>query len=71
MVQYDNQLQPLLELVSAALTQVVEASHQINAYGDGLETDPERLQEVEDRIQALKQICRKYGPTLSRSDRSL
>jgi len=65
MVQYDNQLQPLLELVSAASTQVVEASHQINAYGDGLETDPERLQEVEDRIQALKQICRKYGPTLA------
>jgi DNA repair protein RecN (Recombination protein N) len=65
MVQYDNQLQPLLELVSAASAQVVEASHQINAYGDGLETDPERLQEVEDRIQALKQICRKYGPTLA------
>lgn len=65
MVQYDKELQPLLELVSVALTQVVETSHQINAYGDGLETDPERLQEVEDRIRALKQICRKYGPTLA------
>jgi DNA repair protein RecN (Recombination protein N) len=65
MVRYDAQLQPLLELVSAALAQVVEASHQINAYGDGLETDPERLQTVEERIQALKQICRKYGPTLA------
>lgn len=65
MVRYDVQLQPLLDLVSAALAQVVEASHQINAYGDGLETDPERLQAVEDRIQALKQICRKYGPTLA------
>lgn len=64
MVQYDNRLQPLLEMVAVALTQVIEASHQINAYGDGLETDPERLQEVEDRIRALKQICRKYGPTL-------
>ncbi|HEY9602187.1 MAG TPA: DNA repair protein RecN [Allocoleopsis sp.] len=65
MVRYDVQLQPLLDLVSAALAQVVEASHQINAYGDGLETDPERLQAVEERIQALKQICRKYGPTLA------
>lgn len=65
MVQYDNRLQPLLEMVAVALTQVIEASHQINAYGDGLETDPERLQEVEDRIRALKQICRKYGPTLA------
>lgn len=65
MVRYDTQLQPVLDMVSAALAQVMEASHQINAYGDGLETDPERLQEVEDRIQALKQICRKYGPTLT------
>jgi DNA repair protein RecN (Recombination protein N) len=65
MVRYDAQLQPLLDLVTAALAQVVEASHQINAYGDGLETDPQRLQEVEERIQALKQICRKYGPTLA------
>jgi DNA repair protein RecN (Recombination protein N) len=64
MVRYDTQLQPILELVSGALAQIVEASHHINAYGDGLETDPERLQEVEERIQALKQICRKYGPTL-------
>jgi DNA repair protein RecN (Recombination protein N) len=65
MVRYDDQLQPLLDLVNAALAQVVEASHQINTYGDGLETDPERLQEVEERIVALKQICRKYGPTLA------
>jgi DNA repair protein RecN (Recombination protein N) len=50
--------------VSGAIAQVVEVSHQINAYGDGLETDPARLQEVEDRIRGLKQICRKYGPTL-------
>lgn len=65
MVRYDNQLQPVLDLVSAALAQVVEASHHVNAYGDSLETDPERLQEVEERIRALKQICRKYGPTLA------
>lgn len=65
MLRYDIQLQPLLDLVSGALAQVTEASHEINAYGDGLETDPERLQAVEERIQALKQICRKYGPTLA------
>ena len=65
MVRYDTQLQPVLDMISAALAQVVEASHHINAYGDGLETDPERLQAVEERIQALKQICRKYGPTLA------
>ncbi|PSO59777.1 MAG: DNA repair protein RecN [Cyanobacteria bacterium QS_7_48_42] len=64
MVRYDAQLEPLLEMVRGALTQVVEAGSQLNAYGEGLETDPEHLAEVESRIRSLKQICRKYGPTL-------
>ncbi|NES80254.1 MAG: DNA repair protein RecN, partial [Moorea sp. SIO2B7] len=64
MVTYDAQLESVLEMVRAAINQVVEAGYQINAYGDGLETDPERLGEVEARINLLKQICRKYGPSL-------
>ena len=64
MVQYDAALQPLLDLVSDALASTVEAARQISAYGEGLEADPQRLVEVEERIRELKQICRKYGPTL-------
>ncbi|HYX17011.1 MAG TPA: DNA repair protein RecN [Nostoc sp.] len=65
MVEYNTQLQPLLELVRDAQAAVMEVGRQINAYGDGLEADPHRLEEVEERIQELKQICRKYGPTLT------
>jgi DNA repair protein RecN (Recombination protein N) len=65
MVEYDSQLQPLLDLVRDAQTAVVEVARQINAYGDGLEADPQRLEEAEERIRELKQICRKYGPTLT------
>lgn len=65
MLRYDEQIQPILDLVASALAQVEEAGQEINAYGDGLETDPQRLQEVEERIVELKQICRKYGPTLA------
>ncbi|MEH2425055.1 MAG: DNA repair protein RecN [Nostoc sp.] len=65
MVEYDTQLQPLLELVRDAQAAVMEVGRQINAYGDSLEADPHRLSEVELRIQELKQICRKYGPTLT------
>jgi DNA repair protein RecN (Recombination protein N) len=64
MTRYDSSLQPILELVIEAMAQVEEAGRQINAYGESLETDPDRLQTVEDRILDLKQICRKYGPTL-------
>lgn len=62
---YDSSLEPLLELVRSALTQVAEAGQQMNAYGESLESDPERLVWVGDRITTLKTICRKYGPTLA------
>jgi DNA repair protein RecN (Recombination protein N) len=65
MADYDSSIEPLLEMVKTALTQVVEAGHQLNAYGGGLETDPERLAEVEERILDLKRLCRKYGPNLA------
>lgn len=65
MVEYDTELQPMLELVTNALAQVQEASREINAYGAGIEADPQRLQDVQDRIGELKQICRKYGPDLA------
>lgn len=64
MAQYDEQVQPILELVSSALAQVEAAGRYINAYAATLEADPDRLREVETRIVELKQICRKYGPTL-------
>ncbi|NJP11130.1 MAG: DNA repair protein RecN [Leptolyngbyaceae cyanobacterium RU_5_1] len=65
MVEYDAELQPILELVSAAFAQVEEAGREINAYGESIEADPQRLQEVHDRIAELKQVCRKYGSTLA------
>ncbi len=65
MIQYDSQVQPIWEMVSEALTQVMEAGRQIGSYAEQLETDPQHLQEIEERIQELKPICRKYGPSLS------
>ncbi len=64
MVNFDRELQGILDMVSSALAQVEEAGREINAYGENLETDPEQLDTIEARIRQLKQICRKYGPTL-------
>ncbi len=65
MVAYDAELQSVLDLVKEALTDVVEAGRQMSRYSASLEADPDRLEEVEQRINQLKKICRKYGPTLS------
>jgi len=64
MVEYDSELNPILEMVQSGLAQIVEAGQQINSYSEGLEADPERLEEIESRIRQLKHICRKYGPDL-------
>jgi len=64
MVQYDSQLQVVLDTIRDAQAAVMEIARQINTYGESLEADPTRLEFVEERIRELKQICRKYGPTL-------
>ncbi|MBT9312348.1 DNA repair protein RecN [Leptothoe kymatousa] len=64
MQRFDDQVTPVLDLVSDALAQVEEAGRQINTYGENLETDPSRLAEVESRMSFLKQLCRKYGRDL-------
>jgi len=65
MLQYDNTVEPILDLVNDALAQIEEAGRQINTYGEDLETDPQRLQEVQARMSQLKQLTRKYGKTLA------
>jgi DNA repair protein RecN (Recombination protein N) len=40
-----------------------ELARDVRAYAEALLPDPERLQVVRDRIAALKQLQRKYGPT--------
>lgn len=65
MAEYDSELNPILEMVQSGLAQIVEAGQQISSYSEGLEADPERLEEIETRIRQLKNVCRKYGPDLA------
>ncbi|MEO0645591.1 MAG: DNA repair protein RecN [Cyanobacteria bacterium J06650_10] len=64
MLKYDPAVNPILEMVTDALAQVQEAGRQMNTYGENIETDPERLGEIDDRISQLKQLCRKYSRDL-------
>jgi len=61
MVELDREAEGILELVASALAQVEEAGRQINNYTNRLESDPEQLEAIEQRINQIKQICRKYG----------
>jgi DNA repair protein RecN (Recombination protein N) len=43
--------------------EVADLASEVRAYRDALGVDPSRLQDVRDRLAALKGLQRKYGPT--------
>ncbi len=56
---------PQLDAAAAALDELIAATGDLGAdlsgYADGLETDPERLAEIEERRAVLRALTRKYG----------
>lgn len=42
-----------------------ELAHDLRAYRDTVELDPERLARVDERLEILRTLKRKYGPTLA------
>lgn len=56
----DAQLQPIAETLDSAAIQLEEASRQLNRYLQKTDLDPERLAEVEARMQAIHGTARKY-----------
>ena len=60
LVEFDAQLKEAADGVDSALIQLEEASRGLNRYLQRAELDPERLAEVESRIQAVHNTARKY-----------
>ncbi len=60
LVEFDAQLKEAADGVDSALIQIEEATRSLNRYLQRAELDPERLAEVEDRIQAVHNTARKY-----------
>src|SRR5205814_4774148 len=44
--------------------QAADLAHDVRAYRDRVDVDPPRLTEVEERLELLRLLKRKYGPTL-------
>jgi DNA repair protein RecN (Recombination protein N) len=60
LVDYDPALQEALDALDPAVIQIEEADRFLNKYLGRAELDPERLNEVEARIQAIHAAGRKY-----------
>src|SRR5687768_1834150 len=56
----DNSLKAVLDLLEPAQIQLQEAVYELGRYQQRLDLDPQRLQEVEDRLAAIHAAARKY-----------
>jgi DNA repair protein RecN (Recombination protein N) len=60
-LQKDALLERAASALRAGTAELEEAAVALRHYLSGLEADPQRLAEVEDRLDALRRLCRKHG----------
>jgi DNA repair protein RecN (Recombination protein N) len=60
LVAYDDQLQPVIEMLETASIQVSEATESLRRYGESIDMDPARRDWVEERLDAISAIARKH-----------
>ena len=60
LLDLDPRLRPIAELLGNAIVHIEEASHELRAYCQHSEQDPERLQWLEERLATLHRLARKH-----------
>jgi DNA repair protein RecN (Recombination protein N) len=63
-VQLDPRLDGPAALLRSAAAEIDEAGRELSRYAEALAGDPERLQAVLERLEALKALARKHGGSL-------
>ena len=63
LIDFDPAIGEITELISSAQVQVQEAAHSLHRYAQHLDLDPERLHQVDQRLQALLSFARKHRLT--------
>jgi len=65
LVELDPAQNQRLELLDGTIYSLTEVARDIRAYGDSLEYDPSRLEEIESRLELIRNLKRKYGQTIA------
>jgi len=63
-VELDGRLRPLMDILSSAKAELEEAGIELRDFRDNIVDDPARLEQVEERIQTINRLKRKYGPSI-------
>lgn len=65
LTRYDETQGPLLERLQGLIYQLSEVSSELQSYLDEVEYNPKRLDFVEERLELINQLKRKYGENIS------
>ncbi|MUT66762.1 DNA repair protein RecN [Paenibacillus sp. NEAU-GSW1] len=59
-----GRISPLLEQLQSAYYQAEDAAFQLRDYRDSIDSDPEQLAFIDDRLDLINSLKRKYGETI-------
>jgi DNA repair protein RecN (Recombination protein N) len=65
LAEIDPYLKEQLDFLEESIEGLTETARRLRAYSDGLEYDPNRLEEIESRLELIRSLKRKYGQTIS------
>src|SRR5690606_32974757 len=58
---FDKVIPPILEQIQNAYYQLEDTAHLLRDYRDHVEFNPQRLEEIEERLNTISTLKRKYG----------
>jgi DNA repair protein RecN (Recombination protein N) len=61
----DGALAPVLALLESGRAQIEEAAREVSSYAERVELDPNRLEEIGDRLDLMQKLKKKYGGTIA------
>ena len=65
LVEVDPTLKQQLGFLEETVYGVEEVARDVHSYGDRVEYDPNRLEEIESRLELIRNLKRKYGQTIA------
>jgi DNA repair protein RecN (Recombination protein N) len=65
MLETDPSLQTWLDYLEEIIHGLEELAREVRAYGDNLNYDPRRLEEIQNRLELIRNLKRKYGGSTS------
>jgi DNA repair protein RecN (Recombination protein N) len=64
MMETDGRLREVVELIEGAGAQLEEAGHFLRDYTGTVQADPNRLEEIHERLAVIATFKKKYGPSM-------